>query len=202
RPGRPMNAQPTGRPSLPPGVGASLASPSSAAQVRATQASPLHALVAGPYLFVLSPLLALVSFARFLGSPESAQHFLGLGARGTGGCWSGANSFVLQLDLEALDERVREQLGAHTLDLGSSLLGSVRGALHVQHAPDAHPAAVEAELAQRPLRRLALRIEDALLRPDDDGGPHVPGRLLLPPGVGARYISPSGSQGGIYAAPT
>ena len=58
-----MSAQATGRPSLPPGVGARLASPSSAAQVRATQASPLHALVAGPYLDVLSPLLALASFA-------------------------------------------------------------------------------------------------------------------------------------------
>ena len=46
-------------------------------------AAGCFALVARPYLYVLSTLFALASFARFLGSPESAQHFLGLGARGT-----------------------------------------------------------------------------------------------------------------------
>ena len=35
-----------------------------------------------------------------------------------------------------------------------------------------------------------------------DQDSHASGLLRLPPGVGARYISPSGSQGGIYAAPT
>src|SRR3972149_4693009 len=46
-------------------------------------AAGCFARVARPYFFVLSTLRALAFFARFLGSPESAQHFLGLGVRGT-----------------------------------------------------------------------------------------------------------------------
>jgi hypothetical protein len=69
------------------------------------------------------------------------------------------------LDLEVLDQRVREQLLAE--------LGEALGALGLEldHAADPHVLdALEAERRQRPLDRLALRVEDALLGPDQDPG--------------------------------
>ena len=69
------------------------------------------------------------------------------------------------LDLEVLDQRVGEQLLA---ELGEPL--GVLG-LELDHAPDPHVLdALEAERRQRPLDRLALRVEDALLGPDQDPG--------------------------------
>ena len=71
----------------------------------------------------------------------------------------------MQLDLVGLDQRVREQLLAE--------LGEPLGALGLKldHAADPDVLdALEAERRQRPLDRLALRVEDALLRPDQDPG--------------------------------
>ena len=44
--------------------------------------------------------------------------------------------------------------------------------LEVDEPADARASDREAELAQRPLHRLALRVEDPLLRPDEHGHPH------------------------------
>ena len=71
------------------------------------------------------------------------------------------------LDVVALDQRVGEELLAHPLDLGSGRvrIGSVE--LEVDDAADARFADGEAELAERRLHRLTLRVEDACLRPDE-----------------------------------
>ena len=67
------------------------------------------------------------------------------------------------LYLEVLDQRVGEQLLA---ELGEPL--RVLG-LQLDHAPDPHVLdPLEAERRQRPLDRLALWVEDPLLRPDQD----------------------------------
>ena len=52
------------------------------------------------------------------------------------------------------------------------LVGGGRLDVEVDHASDASLADREAELAQRALDRLSLRVEDPCLRPDEDGGPH------------------------------
>ena len=44
--------------------------------------------------------------------------------------------------------------------------------LEIDHATDARLRDLEPEVAQRALDRLALRVEDAGLRPDEDGRPH------------------------------
>ncbi len=76
-------------------------------------------------------------------------------------------SAVEQLDLVVLDQRVREQLLAHRLQL--------RRVLHVEldQAADVHVRhAREAERRQRALDGLALRVEDARLRADQHAGAH------------------------------
>ena len=77
------------------------------------------------------------------------------------------------LDLEALDQRVREQLLAHPLHLGLRLVRSRGVDLEIDEPADARSSHREAELAQRPLHRLALRVEDPFLRPDENGDPHL-----------------------------
>src|SRR5439155_13339490 len=84
----------------------------------------------------------------------------------------GPRSRVLrELDLVALDQRVREQLGAHPLDLGAGLLGIGDLDLEIDEAADPRTVDGEAEVAERGLDGLALRVEDARL------GPHEHGRL-------------------------
>ena len=75
-------------------------------------------------------------------------------------------------DFVILDERVRQQPLAHALDLGACLIGIRRLELEIDDA--AHPCLAdrEAELAERALDSLPLRVEDPLLRPDENGGPH------------------------------
>src|SRR4029453_11633208 len=77
---------------------------------------------------------------------------------------SPSRRLLLEPDLEALDQWVREELGAHPPDLGGCLLGSVGIELEVDDPPDARGLDVEAELAKGVPDRLALRVEDALLR--------------------------------------
>src|SRR3954471_18499529 len=79
----------------------------------------------------------------------------------------------VHLDLEGLHQRVREQLLAHLLDLRARrrLVGRVD--LEVDQLADTCPRDAEAEMLERALDRLALRVEDAVLRPDEDGRLHA-----------------------------
>src|SRR3954466_16185924 len=90
----------------------------------------------------------------------------------------------MDLHVVRLHQRVCEQLLAHLLDLLAGL-GRIRG-LHLEVDDLADPRAAdgeagglerrsaggEAEVLERRLDGLALRIEDALLRADEDGRPH------------------------------
>src|SRR5262245_8408153 len=78
----------------------------------------------------------------------------------------------MDLDLERLHQRVCEQLLAHALDLSAGLLGVACVDLQVDDLADACLRDREAEMSERGLDRLALRIEDALLRPDEHGCSH------------------------------
>ena len=60
----------------------------------------------------------------------------------------------------------------HPLDLAARLGRVVRLELDVDEPPDARVRDREAELAERLLDRLALRVEDALLRADEHGRLH------------------------------
>src|ERR1700759_2722470 len=75
------------------------------------------------------------------------------------------------LDLVALDQRVREQSLAHLLDLRlrRCLVGGLD--LEVDHLADARVLHLEPEVAERRADRLALRVEDPGLRPNQDGRP-------------------------------
>src|SRR5207253_654233 len=76
-------------------------------------------------------------------------------------------SRTVLLDLIVLDQRVREQPFAHLRQLRRIV------DIELDQATDVNVVnAVEAERRERPFDRLALRIEDALLRPDEDPGPH------------------------------
>src|SRR5262249_3977245 len=79
---------------------------------------------------------------------------------------------VRQLDLVALDQRVRKELLAHPLELGAgvALIGS--GDLALDDATDAGAGHREAEVLERALDGLALRIEDAVLRANENRGFH------------------------------
>ena len=71
-------------------------------------------------------------------------------------------------DLVVLDQRVRQQLLAHRRQLPGIL------DVELDEPPDVHVAhAVEPERRQRPLDRLALRVQDPRLRPDQDPRPHA-----------------------------
>ena len=72
-----------------------------------------------------------------------------------------------ELHLEVLDQRVGEQLLAEVVEL-ARVVG-----LQLDQPPDPDVVhALEAERRQRPLDRLPLRVEDALLRPNQDLGLH------------------------------
>src|SRR3954449_9722604 len=98
----------------------------------------------------------------------------------------GSGHVLRELDLEALDQRVREQLLAHALDLGASLGRVSRVDLQVDEPPHARLPDREAEVAQRRLDRLALGIEDPGLRPHKHGRLH---RSTIP--ESATYASNS-----------
>ena len=78
----------------------------------------------------------------------------------------------MELDLVALDQRVREQLLAHPLDLRARLGRVVGVDLELDEPADAGLADGEAEVPQAALDRLTLRVEDARLRPDEHGRLH------------------------------
>ena len=85
---------------------------------------------------------------------------------------SGATSSVialaLDLDLEGLDQRVREQIRTHPLHFRSRRVRIRRNHLEVDEP--AHPGVLdrEPELLQRASNCLALRVEDPRFRPDQD----------------------------------
>ena len=81
-------------------------------------------------------------------------------------------SSLLDLHLVRLDERVREQLLAHPLDLGLCLRGVGRLDVEVDDFADARVLHREAEVAERRADRLALRVEDPRLRPHENSRPH------------------------------
>src|ERR1700675_3854476 len=78
----------------------------------------------------------------------------------------------MDLHFERLDQRVREQLLAHPLDLGPRLGRVARVDLEIDDLPDASLRDGETEVPERALDRFALRIEDAVLRPDEHGCLH------------------------------
>jgi hypothetical protein len=79
---------------------------------------------------------------------------------------------ALQRDLVLLDQGVREQMTAHPLDL-LARGGGVRSLeLKVHDTPHAGLVDGESELAERAPNCVALRVEDALFRPDENRRPH------------------------------
>src|SRR4029453_5178893 len=74
----------------------------------------------------------------------------------------------LELDLVTLDQRVGEELLAHPLDLGARRDCVVGLDLQVDYASDAGLGDGEAELPQRALDGLALRIENPGLGANED----------------------------------
>ena len=82
------------------------------------------------------------------------------------------HALAAERDLVALDQRVREELLAHALELRPRLVAVVGRELDVDEPADAGVGDLEAEVAERALDRLALRIEDPRLRPDEHGRPH------------------------------
>src|SRR5262249_24038179 len=78
-----------------------------------------------------------------------------------------------KLDLVRLDQRVRQQLLAHPLQLGPSLLAVAVLELEVDDPADARVADREAELLERAEHRFSLRVEDARLWADEDGCSHA-----------------------------
>ena len=70
-------------------------------------------------------------------------------------------------NLVVLDQRVREQALAHLGQLCRILDVELDQPADVDIADPAEP-----ERGQRPLDRLALRIENSRLRPDEHAGPH------------------------------
>src|SRR5439155_18386311 len=75
-------------------------------------------------------------------------------------------------DLVALDQRVRQELLAHALELGTGGV-RIRGVdLQIDEPADARLGDREAEVLERALDGFALRIEDPGLRPDQDGRLH------------------------------
>ena len=91
---------------------------------------------------------------------------------------------ALELDLIALDHRIREELAAHLLERGAGALAIGLGEVEVDHFALAHRVdAVKAERAQRVRDRLALRIEHAVLEHDMDARLHsaaLIGRFACP----------------------
>ena len=94
------------------------------------------------------------------------------------------SSSLHELDLVALDQRVREQLVAQARSSSARARRRPRLELEVEHAADPRLVDREAEVPQRALHRLALRVEDPGLRPDEHGRLHA----STTPGS-ARYAS-------------
>src|SRR2546430_3597898 len=78
----------------------------------------------------------------------------------------------MDLDLVRLHQRIRKELLAHLLDLGARLGRIGRIDLDVDDLADPCAADREAEMLEGRLDGLALRIENALLRADEDGRLH------------------------------
>src|SRR3954452_10912201 len=78
----------------------------------------------------------------------------------------------MDLHLVGLHQRVREQLLAHLLDLGARVVNGRCVDLDVDDLADAGARYREAQVLERRVHRLALRVEDPLLRSDEDGRPH------------------------------
>src|SRR4029077_1157316 len=79
---------------------------------------------------------------------------------------------AMDLDLVRLHQRICEQLLAHLFDLGARLGRIGRIDLEVDDLADPCGADREAEMLEGRLDGISLRIENALLRADEDGGPH------------------------------
>src|SRR5207244_1084701 len=77
-----------------------------------------------------------------------------------------------QLDLVGLDQGIREQLFAHALEIRAHLLPVVVAKLEIDDAADTCGLNGEAELLQRSLDGLSLRVEDPRLGADEHGCPH------------------------------
>jgi len=78
------------------------------------------------------------------------------------------------MNLETLDEGIREEIRAHALDRGPRVIGvGVIGVeLEIDDPTDASGRDLKAELAKRALDGVALRVEDALLRPNEHRRSH------------------------------
>ena len=83
------------------------------------------------------------------------------------------------MHLVALDQRVREQLRAHLVELFPCFMGILGSELDVDEAADARGRDLEAEMSKRCFDGLPLRIEDARLWPNEDGCPHASTTLGL-----------------------
>src|SRR4051794_16806536 len=79
---------------------------------------------------------------------------------------------AMDLHLVRLHQRVCEKLLAHLLDLRTRIVGARRIDLDVHNLADAGARHREAEVLERRVHRLALRVEDPLLGADEDGRPH------------------------------
>ena len=75
---------------------------------------------------------------------------------------------VLRSDLEALDQGIGQELGAHPLDLRACGRHIAVLDLQLDEATDARTCHCESEGRKRRLHRLALRVEDAGLRADEN----------------------------------
>ena len=89
-------------------------------------------------------------------------------------------------DLEVLDQRVRQQLLAESVEL-RRIIG-----LELDQPSDAHVVhALETERGKRPLHGLALRVQDALLRPDQHLRLHRASVPASPELIGSACGAPS-----------
>src|SRR3954452_19747510 len=79
---------------------------------------------------------------------------------------------AMDLDLVRLHQRICEQLLAHLVDLRARLVRACRLDLDVEDLADAGARHREAEVLERRVDGLALRVEDALLGADEDRRPH------------------------------
>src|SRR5215211_8341900 len=104
-----------------------------------------------------------------------------------------------ELDFVALDERVGEQALAHPLELGPCIVGAGRVDVEIDQAPHAGLVDGESEVAERAADRLSLGIENAGLRPDEDGRLHR-STTLGSPRYSSNAISVSRSKASTYRA--
>src|SRR5262249_60440136 len=84
----------------------------------------------------------------------------------------GARASAAQLDLVALDQRVRKERLAHPSDELAHLVGVGGLDLELYDTPDTRVRDRKAELAQGVSDRLALRVQDSFLGSDEHRGLH------------------------------